>query len=381
MNVSRTAVAHARSLPEQRFLLVLARESAAIPNLPANVACTRLASYAVSPTVWRRELAVLQQRWTGLTQELRQHPVLDLARRVGVLDLGRAWLRLAVPVRHAWSEVFRKENIVGCLSADDSNPYTRIPLIVAQQRGKAAVACHHGALDLRMAFKLPHADHYLAQGPMEEDYLLRVCGLGPDSILVGDGLPQQSPPPATRDGWQPWIVFFSDSYETDVWRAESVFAEVLPPLCEIARRSGRNLVVKLHPFESLRQRWEMLLHLLAPADFAVIEIIADPLSTEMLKKIWFAVTVESTTALECVCAGVPAFLMGWLRHAYSGYALQFAKFGAGQLLDSVTDLSRIPELLAVPVAADVQTKLRRPLSRGQLLSALTGASAGTARMG
>ena len=66
---------------------------------------------------------------------------------------------------------------MGCLCADDSNPYTRIPLILASNRGIPTLVCHHGALDSKMAVKVAHADTYLAKGEMERDFLLRSCGV------------------------------------------------------------------------------------------------------------------------------------------------------------------------------------------------------------
>jgi len=55
--------------------------------------------------------------------------------------------------------------------------------------------------------------------------------------------------------------------------------------------------------------------------------------------------VESTVAFECASRGIPAFLCGWLRHAYSGYAPQYVRFGAGRMLESPDDLLRISDRL------------------------------------
>ena len=71
---------------------------------------------------------------------------------------------------------FESENIVGCLCADDSNPYSRIPLILAKRNEVSTLACHHGALDAWMAIKTQHADFYLAKGEMERDYLVHIQG-------------------------------------------------------------------------------------------------------------------------------------------------------------------------------------------------------------
>jgi hypothetical protein len=51
-------------------------------------------------------------------------------------------------------------------------------------------------------------------------------------------------------------------------------------------------------------------------------------------------------AFECASVGIPAFLCGWLRHAYSGYAQQYVRFGVGRMLESPDDLLRIPDVLS-----------------------------------
>jgi hypothetical protein len=56
-------------------------------------------------------------------------------------------------------------------------------------------------------------------------------------------------------------------------------------------------------------------------------------------------------------------LCGWLRHAYSGYALQYARFGAAKILDAPDDLLRIPAMMrqAMP-AGDAGTRLSCPIA-------------------
>jgi hypothetical protein len=73
---------------------------------------------------------------------------------------------------------------------------------------------------------------------------------------------------------------------------------------------------------------------------------------------------------------VPTFLCGWLRHAYSGYALQYARFGAARILEMPDDLLRIPESMreAKP-AADVTTRISRPIAPETLAEVLLRQSA------
>jgi hypothetical protein len=278
-----------------------------------------------------------------MEQSLEEQPVFRLPVRLGILKKGLRWLRWGVTVRDAWIQVFDTHAIVACMSADDSNPYTRIPLLLAEQRGLPSVACHHGALDCRMAFKSTGFSNYLAKGEMERDYLERVCGIDAGSIRVGAVAPAENASVWSESA--PWITFFAEPYEVDLWRVETIYREVLPRLSAAARRVGKRVVVKLHPFESARHRKRLLARTLSESDQKLVSLTDAPLSSEILQNTWCAVTVESTTAFECALAGIPTFLCGWLRHAYAGYAPQYVRFGVARMLESTDDLLRIPDIL------------------------------------
>ena len=162
-NVTKTALQYARHLPEQRFLLVLARESGAASTFPRMFERCPWQRLHASPPC-RAKCNSLANCWIRLEQHLQKLVEFRLAAQVGILKQGRNWLRWGLSVRDAWRQVFATNVIAGCLSADDSNPYTRIPLLVAGQQGVSAVACHHGALDGRMAFKTPCFSTYLTHG-------------------------------------------------------------------------------------------------------------------------------------------------------------------------------------------------------------------------
>ena len=175
---------YAGILPEEEFLLVLARESGAVSRVPPNVETVPLAGFAKKGCD-RNELQRLEARWKQMEQSLEEHPAFRLAVQIGILKRGSRWLRWGLAVRDAWLRVFELRSVVSCLCADDSNPYTRIPLLLAHQRGLPAVACHHGALDCRMAFKNPRFSNYLAKGEMERDYLERICGVDGGRVRIG----------------------------------------------------------------------------------------------------------------------------------------------------------------------------------------------------
>src|ERR1019366_422590 len=361
-NVTRTAFSYARILPERKFLLILARESAAVSPVPANVETVGLAGFAAK-SCDRDELQKLESGWKQLEQSLQEHPAFRLPVHLEILKKGRHWLRWGLAVRDAWTRVFETRSVVGCLCADDANPYTRIPLLLAELRGIPAVACTHGALDCRMAFKNPRFSNYLAKGEMERDYLERICGVESNRIRIGAAAPLARENPSVWSERAPVITFFTEPYESDFWRGESIYRGFLPRLCWVARRSGKTVVLKLHPFESARQRRSLVKRILSEEDRNLVSMTDAPLSGEILRQTWCAVTVESTVAFECASAGVPAFLCGWLRHAYAGYAPQYVRFGVGRMLEVPDDLLRIPDMVRASMpGADTARRLVQPIS-------------------
>lgn len=377
-NVTRTAFRYAEMLPNQQFLLVLARETGGISPVPRNVRTETLAAFA-GPRSDGEELRQLESHWDRLQSSLRSHPEFELCTQLGVFDNGKRWLRWGVAIRDAWHEVFERRALVGCLSADDSNPYSRIPLLLARQRRLPAIACHHGALDGIMAFKNPVFSTYLVKGEMEQDYVSRVCKVDAARLRIG----APSAPPQNRLLWSdqaPWIVFFTEPYETDLWRTQAIFREVVPRLCAAARQAEKKVVMKVHPFESARQRQRLLNQVLSKDDRQLVTIVGAPLSKQILENTWCAVTVESTTAFECATAGIPAFLCGWLRHAYVGYAPQYARFGVARMLHCPDDLSGIPGMVMSEVpSADLRDRLLRAIRPDELAEILCSPQPGALR--
>ena len=76
-------------------------------------------------------------------------------------------------------------------------------------------------------------------------------------------------------------------------------------------------------------------------------MIAGAPSPQLWRNTRFALTVQSTVALQCASLGIPVFLCSWLRDSSSGYVEQFSRFGIGHILESSDELSEIPRLLEV----------------------------------
>jgi hypothetical protein len=344
VNVSRAAFSYAELLPDHQFLLVRARNNAKVPTLPPNVRSAALTPYFVAND--KLETDFLLESWNGLRKHLaRSTDVFNMADAVGLLGRIPALLRWGLALRDAWSQVFESENVTACLCGDDSNPPSSIPLIMAKKRGLPALACHHGALNYMMAIKMNHADFYLVKSEMERDYLRRICNLAPEKIVIAAPLSSKPLPWRRRArSSAPWLVFFTEPYQSCGWRREEVYRDLLPRLCSLARATALKLVFKLHPFESVKGHRRMLRRLI-PEQERQIEIIAGPPTSQLWSNTRFAITVQSSTAVECAALDIPVFLCAWLRDPFSGYVPQFARFGVGRVLESPEQIADIPRLL------------------------------------
>jgi hypothetical protein len=347
VNVSRTAASYAALLPTEKFLLVYARNSARLKTLPSNISTAALDSYFV--TTDRKEAAALAKAWESLKARLiAGAQEYSAANATGVLDRIPGLMRWGIAVKDAWNEVFESETVVGCLCADDSNPYTRLPLILAKNRGIPTLVCHHGALDSKMAVKVQHADTYLAKGEIELDFLLRSCKVAPEKVVLGgQGLSSSAEPAEATDGsTEPWLVFFTEPFQAAGWRTDEVYRDLLPKLWALTRTCGLKLVFKLHPFESVKGHRRTLRKYL-PRQEAGIGVITGAPSPQLWRNARFALVVQSTVALQCAALGIPVFFCSWLGDSSSGYIEQFSRFGVGHILESADQLSEIPRLLEV----------------------------------
>ncbi len=348
VNVSKLGLAYARVIPETNFLLVVARRSGWVSDPPPNVATARIAPYVSISEPVDKEYAELLEQWRRIRDDLEANPDIALLMRLGLMDLFPHYFRKGLVMRNAWRAVFDTEPVQGVLCGDDSNPTTCMPLILARNRGIPTVASHHGALDGRHLIKQNYADIILAKGKMEEDYLTRVCQVSPASVEVG--APARIPGTrrlelhAGTDSKQD-IVFFSEGYEVSSGRTAEFYRDVLPPLARLAREQQRNLVLKLHPAESRKEREGLVAKVLTRDEQETARVVSGPLSDDLLDRTWFGVTVLSTTAMECASRGIPCFLCEWLEFWPYGYIEQFARFGAGRILKSAQDIAGIPQIL------------------------------------
>jgi hypothetical protein len=378
VNVSRTSIAYANTFPDENFLLVSTRQSGRMRDLPPNVAGAWLSFYA-SVRDRSDENADMETRWRSLLKGLEGVAELDTLRRLGYLHDFPRRFRRGVEVRDAWRNVLDTEPIEGVLCADDSNPYTRIPLLLAKARGLANIACHHGALDGGYVFKRCYGDVIWAKGEMEEDYLVRKCGVPPGRIEIGaPALPaacvrrQSSAQTFRANIFRSNILFISEAFDITGGRAEEFYRDILPPLADLARGTGRGLVVKLHPAESKPERANILGRVLSSEQRSVAHIVNGPLTEDLLASAWFGITILSTVALECAIRGIPCFLCKWLESQLYGYVEQFIRFGVGIGLHDPSEIKKIPQYLGQhAVRAEVLDRCWYPAAPNRLRQLLT----------
>src|SRR5579872_1551466 len=365
VNGSRTAVSLARQLPDHQFALVYTRSNGRLRWVPENVEQFALAHY--SKRAGAADIDSLLSRWETLRHRLtKQYQEFENANQTGILAKVPGLLRWGVQLREAWTQLLASENITACLCTDDSNPPTRIPLILSRKRGLPAIALHHGALDYAMAVKGHHADFYLTKSEIEHDYLQRTCRVSGEK-LVRVQVPESLP--STRPSRFPdAFVFFTEPYEHFGWRRHEIYGDLVPRLRNVAERLNLRLVLKLHPFESAA--WFQ--KILKPGER--IEVVSGPLTTNFLQTVKVAITVQSSVAIECQNFNIPVFLMAWLRDSLTGYVRQLASFGVGWRLESIDGIDKIPDLLnKAPDRSSFSTAVHG-VSREVLAQLLSGRS-------
>lgn len=341
-NVTRTALAFAELLPDREFLLVSSRRNGRPASLQTNVWHESLTAHF--RRVNRGEMSDLVHAVQQLLPRLSNTaPEFALAQRIGVMSRFSALLDWGLAHREAWMSLFQSEDIAACISADDANPPTLLPLLLARRRGIPAIACHHGALNWYFAVKRNQADFYLSKSEMETDYLRHVCHLPREKLVIGTpyhcGDVSNHPAVGAR-----WLTFFTEPYGAWGWRTQEVYRELLPRLIMLASTCELKLLIKLHPFESVSAIRRTLRRILGRKAES-IAVVDGPTTRELLRATRFAVTVQSSVALECCERRIPVFLCGWLRDSHSGYVEQFRRSGIGNVLESPAQIEQIPRLL------------------------------------
>lgn len=375
INVSRTAVSYASLLPGQKFLLACARDSAKVRELPANVQTTSLDGYFARAD--KNEIKPLLKAWQLLRARLMSSaPEFECAETCGFLDRMPSLLAWGLRIRDAWTRLFESEDIAGCFCADLNNPYTRVALLLAQHAGLPNLACHHGALDATMGIKSQHPDTYLAKSSMERDYMERACGIRPEQISRPGSLNSARVLQKPFDPARPqWLVFFSEPYGIDGWRMDDIYRELIPHLYSLAEERSLKVVLKLHPFETVKGHRRLLRRILPPDWLPKIEIVSGPPGEELWRNTAIAVTVQSSVAVDCAGRGIPVFLCGWLRDLLPGYVRQYQKFGVGHVLNTAAQIAGISALLnSRPQEFKARPDFLYPVASEVLRELLTGSA-------
>jgi hypothetical protein len=347
INVSRVLSAYAGGLPERRFLLVTTRPNGELKVLPPNLDAAPLQSYAPIPKIAAtgKEISRLETAWTRLNRELLGSDEWYLPIEMGCYEIFPTWLRTGLRVRDAWRRVLEREPIEAVLCGDENNFFNRLPVLLARNRKLPTVSCSHGALDSNTILREIGSNVYLARGEMEKDYLLGKCAVAREKVTVGapDSFARAS---KIKAGERDQVVLFSEPYELYSGRVELFYSEVLPPLASAARTLGKTVTIKLHPFENLAER-KSIANRVLPQDLqGSVRLTDEPLTDGFLDHTLFALTVESSVAVDCALRGVPCFLCGWYELGLYGYGDQYEKFGAAIKMRGPKEISDIPARLA-----------------------------------
>ena len=343
-NVTRAQLGYAAHLPNRRFLLATTRRSGESEQLPFNVEHAPLAAYVEDSSDTRNEFRELIGTWNLLQVELREVGELRASFEGNLWDYFPYHLENGLRLRDAWHLLLSSEPVQWVLCADDLNYYTRLPLVLARRMGLKAIYCYHGALDGGLLFKKSYAHLHLVKGEMEREYMLRASNVDPERIAIAAPAEavDHAANPVPHDAGAGDLVFFSQPYEVLGGRTENIYGEILPRLAVVAEQLNRKVVVKLHPFESRRQR-ERLLASLLPAELrARFEISCEPAASIMARTLC-GVGSDSTVCIECRQHGIPYFLCGWLDFSGFGYTRQFARFGAGMMLETPDEILSIAQ--------------------------------------
>lgn len=344
-NVTRSVLAYAAQLPHRRFLLATTRRSAMPHRIPNNVTVAPLSAYAVPSSATQEQIQELRRSWEVFRRiMLGEVDEFRYADNAGLWDYFPAHLEHGLRLRDAWKRLLESEPVKGVLCGDDLNYHTRLPLILAHRSSLNAVYCSHGALDGGFLFKMPFADSYLVKGEMESDYLQFASAIEPEKICVA--APGSNTSVSHGDHRSGALVFFSQPYEVEGGRVDQVYREVLPLLWRAAQRSGRRMIVKLHPFESKRARKALVTSILPEAGHDRLEIVSGVPPELVMSRTWCGVTVDSSVAVECALRQIPFFLLGWLDFMGFGYLQQFERFGVGRVLNTPESVEQIPEMVA-----------------------------------
>lgn len=373
-NVSRIQLEYAQMLPDRQFLLVATRRSGSRVELPPNVKLRSLAAYAPPVSqVTEVERKDLLAKWEKLKGRFASNRLLGIGVQQQIFGLFERILRDGLRIRDAWRSVLASEPIAAVFSGDENNEVTRLPIILAKARGLRTLSCNHGALNLSLALRKQCSDIYLASGDMARDYMVEWCGLSANRVVMG--APQHEP----RSNLHPkkagkdWIVFFSSAYENVSARTQVLYSEILPELCALASETNRKVIVKLHPFESLQIRKRMIDRAVPAVNREVIELRQGPMSSDLLERAWFTITVNSSVAVESTMNGVPCFLCAWFDGDWHDYGKELAKYSAGYALSSPQEMRNIPERLGqIKITDATQRVLHSPIDPGILDSIFFG---------
>ncbi len=376
VNVTRMLNGYAKLLPGEKFLLVTTRASGAMGDTGKNIRRKSLAGFAPRrlTAAVRTEARQLVKQWNEMQQgPLRANDEITWATENGWFQSIGASLDRWLRIQEAWQHVLSTEHISAVLCGDENNPMNRIPVLLARRQGLPTVHCDHGALNILLSLRTPACGHYLAKGEMERDFMSRRMSIDPRRVTVGapGELFSRRSEAMIPSRLGKAIVFFSEQHELTLGRTRILYEQLLPGLCAIAGGKGSRVIVKLHPFESPASRRRMLEEVLSAAEMELVDLVHGPPTAELFANIWFAVTVESSVAVDCASRCIPCFLCSWFVQPLTGYEQQFVRYGAALRLENPEQIEHIPNMLVdFKITPEVRAGLWNPIAPATLKALL-----------
>lgn len=219
------------------------------------------------------------------------------------------------------------------------NPVFEGPLLhLARQREVPTVLFQHGILGDFCQFIDPPVDHYVVRGAFWKDFLSDAAA-AKARVLNPPVTSSAGPQEAVRVGH---ILFLTAPYSTQEFFNPADRDDILLALLRVSGTTRRQLVIRVHPMESvglyrqvvtaLRKRYAL--------DVSGVRYSYGTGLEEVVRESAVAVTFNSTVFLDCLRCHVPIVSFGW--HDFS-YRKQIEDCGVFHFAQSLDDLQKLIE--------------------------------------
>jgi len=226
-----------------------------------------------------------------------------------------------------WIDVARPDALIV------GNPvFEGYALHAARRHDVPTVLLQHGILGDFCQFIDPPVDHCVVRGEFWREFLAPAARAR--AMVLNPGPPRTAA--GATVGARNALVFVTMPYALQEFLHESDLSEILGVLAAVARDTGRELVIRVHPLEQVddyRARIDELKS--GMSTVPVISYSQGPGLDDVLRRAAVAVTYSSTVFLDCLRHGVPIVSFDW--HDFS-YRRQLEQWGVFHFARDLADL-------------------------------------------